>query len=94
MIDLLANWFIRQSDDRVRGRIFSLALCYRFDKNLLAKLWGIPSGEVAPALADIASHYSFLLAGGKLHGAFRERLRTFLIAEHSHGEETPRLRHF
>jgi tetratricopeptide (TPR) repeat protein len=89
MVDSLVDRFTRQGDDVTRVRIFSLTLCYRFDQNLFAKLWGISAGEVALAVADIADRHSFLLADGRLHEAFRNRLRPYLIAELARGADSP-----
>jgi tetratricopeptide (TPR) repeat protein len=89
LVAALADRFIRDGDDQLRMRVFSLALCYRFDKNLLSRLWGIPSGDVAATVADIAARYSFVTSGGRLHEAFRDRLRSYLIAELVRGADSP-----
>jgi tetratricopeptide (TPR) repeat protein len=88
LLDRLADHFLQKSDDAARMRVFSLALCYRADADFLAKFWEMPLREVSRVITDLAGRYSFILHHGRLHEAFRDRFRRFLIAGIAQGGDS------
>ena len=80
--------FVKTLDNETdRTRIFSLAMLYRLDENILSQLWGISSEETAIALTDLALRYSFM-EGRRLHEAIYDRLRAYLMEEAVRGQES------
>jgi tetratricopeptide (TPR) repeat protein len=80
--------FVKTLDNETdRTRIFSLAMLFRLDENILSQLWGISTEETAVALTDLALRYSFM-EGRCLHEAMYDRLHSYLLAEAARGEES------
>lgn len=73
--------FMLCTDDTVKMRIFSLAMLYRFDENILAQLWGITAGEVMSAIAELAAGYPSFMQGDRLQGTIRDLARSFIITD-------------
>ncbi|MBN1127986.1 MAG: tetratricopeptide repeat protein [Chitinispirillaceae bacterium] len=71
-----------------RSAIFSIAMLYRLDENMLAELWGGSPEDVTTLLNDLALRYSFM-QGGQLHAAIRDLVRSYLIEEVKKGDESP-----
>jgi tetratricopeptide (TPR) repeat protein len=71
--------FVLRGDESTKMRLFSLALQYRLDENILAELWGVPREEIAAALNGIASRYPSLMQGEMPHGIVRDLLKAYCI---------------
>ena len=73
--------FVLHGDESTKTRLFSLAMLYRLDENILAQLWGVPNEEVMPALAGIANRYPSLMQGDRPLGIIRDLMKTYCIAD-------------
>ena len=73
--------FILCTDETIKMRIFSLAMLYRLDENILAELWGIAAGEVMPAITAIAISYPSFIQGDRLLGTVRDLIRGYIITD-------------
>jgi tetratricopeptide (TPR) repeat protein len=79
IVESTVDRFVLHGDDAAKMRLFSLAMQYRLDENILAELWGVPVEGVVQEITGIANRYPSLMQGDRPHGIVRELLKAYCI---------------
>ena len=78
--EVVTGFAMSQDDETAKYRIFSLAMLFCYNEDILIQLWKTDSAEIETTFSALNDRYSFV-RGKHLHGGFRDKLRFMLITE-------------